>query len=58
VIIAGKALLNPDQTTRNSNRTNAFYYLEGGNENADQSGGYTFIQHAPSATFNDTLLYQ
>ncbi|MGE5757706.1 MAG: hypothetical protein ACM3W8_02460, partial [Sideroxydans sp.] len=58
VIVAGKALVNPDQTNRNSNRTNPFFYLEGGNENADQSGGYTFIQGAPSATFNDTLVYQ
>jgi hypothetical protein len=58
VIVAGKKLSNPDQSLRNLNKSNAFYYLEGGNENADQSGGYTFIQSAPSATFNDTLVYQ
>ncbi|MFZ3019033.1 MAG: type II secretion system protein [Gallionella sp.] len=58
VIVAGKKLGNPDQALRNINKTNAFYYLEGGNENADQSGGYTFIQSSPSATFNDTLIYR
>lgn len=58
VIVAGKKLSNPDQTLRNTNKTNAFYYLEGGNENADQSGGYTFTQNAPSANFNDILGYR
>ena len=61
VIVAGKILGTPNQTNRNSNnstKSNAFYYLEGGNQSADQSGGYTFTQSTPSATFNDTLLYQ
>lgn len=58
VIVAGKKLTTPNQANRNSNKSNAFYYLEGGNEHADQSGWYTFIQSAPSAAFNDTLVYQ
>ena len=58
VIVAGKMLNSPNQTQRYSNKTNAYYYLEGGNQNADQSGGYTFTQGAPSANFNDTLVFQ
>ena len=62
VIVAGKKLDNPDQTQRNTNKTNAFYYLEGGNENADPNPpsniSNTFIQSTPSASFNDTLVYQ
>lgn len=58
VIVAGEKLNTPNQANRNSNKSNAFYYLEGGNENADQSGWYTFIQSAPTATFNDTLVYK
>lgn len=58
VIVAGKKLGSPDQALRNANKTDAFYYLEGGNEDADQSGGYTFTQSMPSPTFNDTLVYQ
>jgi hypothetical protein len=58
VIVAGKKLGSPDQALRNANKTDAFYYLEGGNEDADQSGGYTFTQGMPSPTFNDTLVYQ
>jgi len=61
VIVAGKMLSTPNQANRNSNnstKSNAFYYLEGGNQNADQSGGYTFIQGAPLATFNDTVVFQ
>ena len=58
VIVAGKKLSTPNQTQRNSNKSNAFYYLEGGNQNADQSGGYTFIQAPTSATFNDTVVFQ
>lgn len=56
VIVAGKALSNPNQLNRNTNKTNAFFYLEGGNEGANQSGAYTFIQSVPSATFNDLLI--
>lgn len=62
VIVAGKKLGNPDQTQRNLNKSNAFYYLEGGNENANPDPpsniSNTFYQSAPSATFNDTLVYQ
>lgn len=62
VIVAGKALTNPNQTNRNADKSNAFNYLEGGNENADPNPpsniSNTFIQSAPSATFNDTLVYQ
>ncbi len=58
VIVAGKTLNNPNQTNRNSNKSSAFYYLEGGNQNVDQSGGYTFTQMSPSTTFNDTLEFQ
>jgi type II secretory pathway pseudopilin PulG len=56
VIVAGKALSNPNQLNRNTNKTNAFSYLEGGNESANQSGAFTFIQSVPSATFNDLLI--
>ncbi len=59
VIVAGKPLTAPfDQTNRSANRSNASYYLEGGNQNADQSGGYTFTQNPPSSSFNDTLVFQ
>ena len=58
IIVAGKKLGTPDQTLRDINKTNASYYLEGGNESADQSGVYTFIQNPPSTTFNDTMVYQ
>jgi hypothetical protein len=59
VIVAGRILLTPtDQSTRNENPALPSLYLEGGNQNADQSGTYTFIQAQPTATFNDTLLYQ
>lgn len=57
VIVAGNKLAGQ---ARNSSgeKSAASNYLEGGNENADQSGGHTFIQTVPSATFNDTLVYQ
>jgi type II secretory pathway pseudopilin PulG len=61
VIVAGKKLDNPDQTQRNSHKNNAYYYLEDGNENAEntgQTGWYTYTQSAPSENFNDTLVYQ
>ena len=58
VIVAGKKLSTPNQSLRNSNKTNAFYYLEGGNESADQSGAYTFTQTPTSAIFNDTVVFQ
>lgn len=61
VIVAGEKLMGPgtpNQTNRNSNKNNPFYFLEGGNENADQSGGYTFSQGLSSSTFNDLLIYQ
>lgn len=62
VIVAGKKLGNPDQALRNANKTDKFYYLEGGNENADPNPpsnvSNLFIQSAPSFTFNDTLVYQ
>lgn len=58
VIVAGKTLVSPDQTQRKFNRSDAYYYLEGGNESANQSGSYTFMQSAPLATYNDTLVYQ
>lgn len=57
VIVAGKKFPAQNRATSGDQST-ASNYLEGGNENADQSGGYTFIQSAPSATFNDTLVYQ
>lgn len=56
VIVAGKKLTTPDQTLRNSNKSNPFYYLENGNESADQSGGYTFT-NIPSVNFNDTVVF-
>lgn len=58
VIVAGKMLSNPNQSSRNSNKTNANYYLEGGNQNADQSGGYTFTRGPTSPTFNDIVVFQ
>jgi hypothetical protein len=58
VIISGKKLTSPDQSLRTANTTNAFYYLEGGNENATQSGAYTFTHNASSATFNDSMIYK
>lgn len=58
VIIAGEKLSTPNQANRNTNKTNAFYYLEGGNENATQDGLFTFTQGTASTTFNDTLIYQ
>lgn len=58
VIVAGKKLITPDQSQRDFNKTNAFFYLEGGNESANQTGAYTFIQNSPSANFNDTAVYQ
>jgi len=58
VIVAGKALSSPDQTSRASIKTDPSLYLEGGNQNADQSGGYNFIQNTPSATFNDTVIFK
>ncbi len=57
VIVAGKRLFIPDQTSRSTNKSNASYYLEGGNQNADQSGAYTFIQSAISPTFNDAPVF-
>ena len=56
VIVAGKMLAS--QLLRNTNKTNATFYLEGGNQNADQTGSYSFTQGAPSATFNDTIVFQ
>lgn len=56
VIVAGKML--PTQTLRYSNKANANFYLEGGNQNADQSGTYTFTQAPASAAFNDTVMFQ
>lgn len=58
VIISGNKLSNPDQTSRNTNKTSAFYYLEGGNENATQNGTYTFTYNSPSAMFNDSMVHQ
>ncbi|MDO8263859.1 MAG: hypothetical protein Q7T21_11640 [Gallionella sp.] len=59
VIVAGKKLSTPNQANRNSNKSNAFYYLEGGNESADPSIGYNlFYQASPSSSFNDMLIYQ
>ena len=61
VIVAGEKLSAPDQANRNtssSNRSNPFYFLEGGNESANQSGSYTFTQGSPAANFNDTLVYK
>lgn len=58
VIVAGKMLSNPNQTNRNVNKSNAYYYLEGGNQNADQSGGHTFTQSSTSPTFNDIVVFQ
>lgn len=56
VIAAGKMLST--QLNRNANKTLTIYYLEGGNQNADQSGGYTFTQSSPSLIFNDTVAFQ
>lgn len=61
VIVAGKKLANPDQSLRNANnanRANAFYFLEGGNQSADQTGAYTYIQSPPSDSYNDSIVYQ
>lgn len=57
VIVAGKKLSGQGRSS-SSEKSTASNYLEGGNENADQSGGYTFMQSAPSATFNDTIVYR
>ena len=54
VIVAGKTL--PSQPPRLP--TNIATYLEGNNELADQSGGYTFFKSAPSINFNDLVIYQ
>ncbi|HLP97731.1 MAG TPA: hypothetical protein VK149_04735 [Sideroxyarcus sp.] len=62
VIVAGKTLSSPDQTNRSLNKSNAFYYLEGGNENADPTPvstfSNTFVLSPTSDTFNDILVYQ
>jgi hypothetical protein len=58
VIVAGKKLANPDQSLRDANKTNAFYYLEGGNQSANQTGAYTFTQGSTSESYNDTVVYQ
>ena len=54
IIVAGKTL--PSQLPRITN--SLVTYLEGGNQLADQSGGFIFIQSAPSATFNDSVVYK
>lgn len=58
VIIAGRMLSNPDQSLRSANKSIASYYLEGGNEGADQTGLYTYTQSATSANFNDILIFR
>ncbi|TNC96997.1 MAG: hypothetical protein FD121_969 [Gallionellaceae bacterium] len=62
VIVAGKKLISPDQTDRNSNKGNAFYYLEGGNQNADPAPpsdvSNLFTMMPSNASFNDVLVYQ
>ena len=58
IMVAGKTLATPNQTLRSSNKGNPFYYLEGGNENANQSGAYTYTQLPMTSTFNDLLIYQ
>ncbi|MDD5383941.1 MAG: hypothetical protein PHG89_03545 [Gallionella sp.] len=57
VIVAGKKLSGQGRITSGQKST-ASNYLEGGNQNADQSGGYTFTQSTPSASFNDSLVYK
>jgi hypothetical protein len=63
VIVAGKRLTTPfDQTNRSSNRSNADYFLEGGNQNADPNPpsdvSNLFISGTSTNTFNDTLVFQ
>lgn len=52
VIAAGKML--PSQANRSSNTSTLGYYLEAPNT----GGATTFAQSAPSATFNDTVVFQ
>lgn len=55
VIVAGKKIAGQ---TRNNNfdKGTLSNYLENGNQNINQSGGYTFTQNIFSSTFNDTLV--
>lgn len=55
VIVAGKKVTGQSRNN-NADKGAPANYLEGGNQNAEQSGGYTFTQAGFSGTFNDTVV--
>ena len=54
VIVAGKKLTGQPRSS-NADKGTPGNYLEGGNQNADQSGGYAYTQNTFASSFNDTI---
>lgn len=57
VLVAGKKISGQVRNT-NSDKGTPANYLEGGNQNANQSGSSVFTQSILSSTFNDTVVAQ
>ncbi len=55
VIVAGKKVAGQSRNN-SSDKGSPANYLEGGNQNADQSGSHTFTHAVFSQTFNDTVV--
>ncbi len=57
IIIAGRKLAGQVRTTL-ADKGKAANYLEAGNQNANQTGNYTFSRQPSTTTFNDTVIFQ